>query len=194
MNLSFGLEVIATEANLFTWGMLKATWSELLLPYTEIVLGPTPQLIDMDTKEPLNDTDMIADHLVDGTRLFKFSLAVSTGMVMFAELNRLSAYENGEKEVIHSEGKNKDLDLLDSIARQWETAGMFYSLESYIPGRSSYEVKLFVTLAAAIARLCSGYVLWTDGGFDLAEGLYTPDEILQLRPNDSLWLGFDDQT
>ncbi len=181
--MSYGVYVVPTVPVQYTWGNLKALWRELLLPRSDEIFGGSLWVKDYETGAEMEDAVSVTDGLSekpDGERICEFS---TSGILLFTKTTSLSPYKDGERKFIERY-RNKDQAFLETVWQGWKASGIMFNAESYTgQGRSKYEKSLLVTLAAAIGKLCDGYIAFNrEFDLELPIGLYSPDEFLAARP------------
>jgi hypothetical protein len=180
--MSIDVDIVPTSPTLVCGGEIITRLRENLTASDSQLLGESPGLVELRTKQPL-----APDRPLALKTSYYFHLAIQNTLGIMAFLNT----DNIEVDYLEDYGRNLDRETIRTLAERWRKAGHHYEITSFA-GRGPHELRILVALAAALADACQGYViLMDDNFFDLDVGVYTPEQFKQatpVRPEKGRWV------
>ncbi len=177
--MSLEIEIVPTRLSQLYWKDIEARWRAGLSPALNLLLGQTPRLYRLKTREvhPPN-IPLIWDK---GYYYFELAVPNTLGLSLTSNIGVID-----EVEMLEDFGRNLEPDTIHSLAATWRQIGHTGEISSF-GGRGPQELPLLVALGAAVAELCEGYIILMHSNFfDLDAGVYRPEEFRKASPKKPL--------
>ncbi|HNT76539.1 MAG TPA: hypothetical protein PKH77_16120 [Anaerolineae bacterium] len=170
--MSVDLDILSTSPTVICWNDVKDRLKELLGPLAS-VLGENSVPVILRTHEALNPDKPFSFEDSYGLNL---EIQNTLGIHVWSNVKYPI-----ERDYLEDYGRNLSLEVVEDLLDRCRSAGHHYGIGSFA-GRGPHEFQIMAALAVAIAEACQGYVvLMNDGIFDLATGIYAPEQFRQAR-------------
>jgi len=170
--MSVDLDILSTSPTVICWNDVKDRLKGLLGPLAS-ALGENSGPVTLRTHQAL-----------EPDAPFSFEDSYSLNLEIQNTLD-IHVWSNAKYPIgrgyFEDYGRNLTPETVEDLIDRCRSAGHHYEIGSFA-GRGPHEFQIMAALAVAIAEACQGYVvLMNDGIFDLATGIYAPEQFRQVR-------------